>query len=218
MRISAPLSPSASSRSALSRSALSRSVLSRSAPVRRAAARPAPSRRLLLLGALALPALAACGGADEPAPSEATGTASTGAIAADPDALSLEDAWAVAAESDMTAVFGTLVNAGDLPVRLIGASTPAAARAELHETVDAGGGMSMRPKEGGFPIAPGASLVLEPGGDHIMLLDLAAPLEAGTSIEVELALEGVGTLAVTVPVRDFAGAQEEYVGASDGGR
>src|SRR5690606_27441472 len=108
-----------------------------------------------------------------------------------------------------------------------------AARAELHETVavedrddgmqgdgmgddgmgddgtqggDAGHGggmMEMRPVDR-IVVPAGGEVVLEPGGLHVMLLDLAAPLEAGSSVELTLEFEESGEQVVTADVRDEA--------------
>jgi copper(I)-binding protein len=50
----------------------------------------------------------------------------------------------------------------------------------------------------------GQAVSLEPGGLHVMLLDLVAPLEVGTTIQVTLELESGATQVVDVPVRDEA--------------
>jgi len=175
------------------------------------------SRRAALLGALALP-LAACsaGGSDD---GGATGSsASDGAVdTVDTADLSLADAWVKSAESGMSAVFGTLTNASSSAVTLVGAASSAAGMVQLHETnADGSGGMSMKEKEGGFAIPAGGELRLEPGGDHIMLMDLTAPLLAGDAVEVTLQFAGGAELAITATVKDFAGAQENY-SPSDGG-
>lgn len=175
------------------------------------------SRRAALLGALALP-LAACsaGGSDD---GGATGSsASDGAVdTVDTADLSLADAWVKSAESGMSAVFGTLINASSSAVTLVGAASSSAGMVQLHETnADGSGGMSMKEKEGGFAIPAGGELRLEPGGDHIMLMDLTAPLLAGDAVEVTLQFAGGAELAITATVKDFAGAQENY-SPSDGG-
>ncbi len=175
------------------------------------------SRRAALLGALALP-LAACsaGGSDD---GGATGSsASDGAVdTVDTADLSLADAWVKSAESGMSAVFGTLTNTSSSAVTLVGATSSAAGMVQLHETnADGSGGMSMKEKEGGFAIPAGGELRLEPGGDHIMLMDLTAPLLAGDAVEVTLQFAGGAELPITATVKDFAGAQENY-SPSDGG-
>jgi copper(I)-binding protein len=63
--------------------------------------------------------------------------------------------------------------------------------------------MQMRPVEGGFTVAPNAYLELAPGGLHIMLIGLTAPLEAGSTIDLVLTFEKAGEVALTIPVREM---------------
>jgi len=50
-------------------------------------------------------------------------------------------------------------------------------------------------------IPAGETVSLEPGGYHIMLLDLASPLEEGSTVELTLTFENAGELVVTAEVR-----------------
>ena len=68
---------------------------------------------------------------------------------------------------------------------------------------DDAGMMEMRPVDR-IEIPAGGTVALEPGGYHIMLLELVAPLEAGTTIEVTLVFEEAGEQVVTADVRDAA--------------
>jgi copper(I)-binding protein len=166
-------------------------------------------------------ALAGCGGTDSSTPAQTVSSAPT--AAADGDArtaapLTLDDAWAKAVDQlpdpgtmpAMTGVFGTLVNTGDADIRLIGGSSPVAAMVELHETVMSDEGMVMREADGGLVVPAGGSLVLEPGGHHIMLMDLTEPIPAGADVEVVLRAEDGTEVTVVVPARTFAGAEETY--------
>jgi periplasmic copper chaperone A len=63
--------------------------------------------------------------------------------------------------------------------------------------------MRMQPVDE-IPVPAGATVVLEPGGLHIMMLDLAAPLEVGSTIELVLTFEQAGDVVVTAEVRDSA--------------
>ena len=141
-----------------------------------------PTRRAALAAALLLP-LAACS-SDPSDGSEAGGAASDGG-GTSAEGLTLVDPWVKAAEEGMTSAFGTLTNATGRDLQLISASTPSSGMVELHETMgDGSGGMSMQEKEGGFPVPDGGELVLEPGGNHLMLMDLAAPLRPGDEVEI----------------------------------
>lgn len=138
-------------------------------------------------------ASAASAGADEstgaPTPDDDDHTASTPAVL---------DAWSrqPAAGQSVAAVYGEIVNPTDTDLVLVAASSPVTPRVELHETTtDEGGMMTMGEREDGFVIAPGESLKLEPGGAHVMLLDIDAATYPG---EVEVTFEFAGTDAITV--------------------
>ncbi len=124
--------------------------------------------------------------------------------------VTVTDQWAAGTDGGMAALFGTLSNTGDSEVRITAGSSPAAGMVELHEVTGAAGSKTMRPKAGGFVIAPGGSHELAPGGDHVMLMDLTGPLAPGGDITVTLEFEDGSTLPVLAQVRDFAGANEQY--------
>jgi copper(I)-binding protein len=103
-------------------------------------------------------------------------------------------------------------NAGALPDRLLGASTPAAHRVEIHRSVvDAQNVMRMRAIDG-IDLPPGSELRLRHGGDHhLMLIDLKSPLKNGERFPMTLRFEKAGEREVMVWVqqpRDAAGAHE----------
>jgi copper(I)-binding protein len=70
-------------------------------------------------------------------------------------------------------------------------------------TVTGGGMMTMSPVEE-IPVPAGETVSLAPGGYHIMLLDLVAPLEMGSTIEIILTFENAGEMVVEAEVRDTA--------------
>jgi copper(I)-binding protein len=69
--------------------------------------------------------------------------------------------------------------------RLVGASSPAAGVAELHEMKMDGEVMTMRPA-GAIELPAGKTVEFKPGGLHLMLMDLKQPLAAGSSVPVTL--------------------------------
>lgn len=149
-------------------------------------------------------ALAGCAGGQ---PAE-TPAASVHAEAA--ASVTVTDAWAKAGDDGMTALFGMVDNGGATSITLSGAETDAADMAELHETIESDGAMTMREKEGGFEIAAGGHLMLEPGANHVMLMGLTGPLRAGDEVTVTLSFSDGSTLDVIAPVKDYQGANEEY--------
>jgi copper(I)-binding protein len=85
------------------------------------------------------------------------------------------------------------------------ASSPAAKTVELHETVDDNGVMKMEPRPEGWEIPARGTLQLKPGGKHIMLVGLTAPLEAGKKIRMTLNFEKAGARTIEVPVQALGG-------------
>lgn len=127
------------------------------------------------------------------------------------DGVTMTNQWAGAAETGMTAVFGSIENSGSGEARIVGGSSPVADRVEVHEVVpDATGTNIMRPKEGGLTVPAGGTRELIPGGDHLMLMDLTQPLLPGADVELTVEFADGSTLPVTAQVRDFAGGHEHY--------
>jgi len=121
--------------------------------------------------------------------------------------LVIKDAFARATPSGAQTggAFVTIVNNGQEADRLISASSQAAKAVELHETVDENGVMKMVHHPEGWEIPAGGTLELKPGGKHIMLMDLAAPLEAGKQIQITLNFEKAGAKIIEVPVKAMSG-------------
>ena len=129
------------------------------------------------------------------------------------DGVTITDAWVRSAETGMSAAFGELSNTGSEDVTVVSATTEASSMIQLHETVENDSGeMVMREKDGGFVIPAGGTFMLEPGGNHIMLMDLTAPLVAGDDVTFTLTFADDSTLEFTAPVKDYSGANETYEG------
>ncbi|CAN5313968.1 copper chaperone PCu(A)C [soil metagenome] len=71
-------------------------------------------------------------------------------------------------------------------VRLVGAETPAAGVAEIHEMSMDNGVMRMKAVPDGIAIVAGTPLDLKPGGYHVMLMDLKTPIKAGDAVPLKL--------------------------------
>lgn len=66
------------------------------------------------------------------------------------------------------------------------------------------GGMMMMREVDGVALPAGERVVFEPGGYHLMLIGLAAPLEVGTTFDIELEFATAAPMTVTFEVRDDA--------------
>ena len=159
----------------------------------------------LAASAALLLALTGCSAA-----SQDTAEADTSTEAA---SLSIDDAWVKAADSGMSAAFGTLENDSDQDVTIVKAESDASPMMELHETVaNDAGEMVMQEKKGGFVIPAGGSYELAPGANHLMMMGLDAPVTAGDEVGFTLTLTDGSTYEFTAPAKDYSGANETYEG------
>lgn len=100
--------------------------------------------------------------------------------------------------------YATITNTGTTPDRLVGASLEVAATGEIHTMSMSGGVMHMARVSGGLAIAPGATLTLAPGGDHLMFLRPKSQLSEGAKVGGTLIFEKAGTIPVTFAVAGMA--------------
>ncbi|MCM8556336.1 copper chaperone PCu(A)C [Sphingomicrobium sediminis] len=97
------------------------------------------------------------------------------------------EAWAraTAEGQPMGAVYMTIANNGDCDVEVLRVTSGASEGASIHETTFDNGMASMSPIDT-LEIAGNSRITLEPGGTHIMLEGLKAPLEAGSTFKLTL--------------------------------
>jgi copper(I)-binding protein len=174
----------------------------------------------LLATTVAVIALTACGsdGSDAGSGSGGSGT------------VALVDAWArtSAPTQEEGAAYVDVVNGTDETLTLTGASVPddIAKEAQIHETLtdsaststtgamgdgstsgtsggmDGMGDMTRMREVATVTVAAGDTMKFEPGGHHIMLMELRQPLERGQTFELTLHRRGGPDLTTTVTVRD----------------
>lgn len=100
----------------------------------------------------------------------------------------------------VTAAFMILSNGLDRDCHLVGASSPLASSAEVHEHSHHGGMMSMRPVDV-LTIPAGQNVSLQPGGYHLMLFGLKTSLSDGEQTSITLLFEDCEQIELSVPVR-----------------
>ena len=150
----------------------------------------------------------------------------------DSSTASVDGAWARTSpmNAEAGAVYFTVSSDDAMSITGVSVDAAVAGRAELHETVmadmamdddhdhegdgdhdgddehgDMGhGGAMMMQEVTSIDVAAGGEAVLEPGGLHVMLLDLPDPLELGETFEVTLQLADGETMTVEVEVMDEA--------------
>lgn len=99
----------------------------------------------------------------------------------------------------------TVVNHGRATDTIVRITSPVAATAMLHSQVADGGMVRMQHMDAAS-IAPGDSLLLAPGGTHLMLMDLSQLPRPGDSIAVTLVFARAGSVTVMLPVRSYGDA------------
>jgi hypothetical protein len=131
----------------------------------------------------------------------------SGGVAAAHGGASIEvkKAWARTSpvQANNGAVYMVLRNESKSDQALVGASVPAsvAMETQLHETVMGSGGTMQMQEVDEIAIPARSTVKLEPGGYHIMLMGLAAPLETGSKIKVTLEFESGKTKIVKAVVK-----------------
>lgn len=95
-----------------------------------------------------------------------------------------------------------ITNTGTVADALLGATSPVAMSVELHETtMDSSGMAGMHPIER-LEIPAGGTVRLEPGGYHLMLMNVGDKVKVGGTVELRLEFEKAGTVVVQAEVRE----------------
>jgi copper(I)-binding protein len=121
---------------------------------------------------------------------------------AGPSEITLEDPWARPGfQGDNSAVYLVIDNSTDQGDGLIGARSDAANMTEIHlSKMDADGTMTME-RQDLIGIPAGETVALEPGGLHVMLMNLVNDLNVGDKFELTLEFQRAGDLVVEVEVK-----------------
>jgi copper(I)-binding protein len=110
-------------------------------------------------------------------------TLSTAAVA---QSVDVKDAWARSTVQGQKATGAFMKLTAKDGAKLVGASSPAAGVVEVHEMKMEGDVMKMRAIPGGLDLPAGKAVELKPGGYHVMLMDLKAPLAKDTTVPLTL--------------------------------
>ena len=139
-----------------------------------------------------------CGSSTSPTDTVAAETT----VVATETTFTVDGAWARISpmESTVGVVYMNITPSAD--DALVGASVDMAIAkmTQVHETTTAADGSMGMQEIASIPMTAGTPLALVSGGFHIMLMELAKPLETGTSVAVTLTFESGATTIVDVPV------------------
>lgn len=138
---------------------------------------------------------------------------------ADAAHVKVENAWARASVAGQQASGAFMRLTAQEPLKLVGVETPAAAVAEVHEMKMQGDVMRMRAIEA-LELPQGVAVDLKPGGYHLMLQQLKAPLVKDSQVPVTLVFKdakgALSRLSLQLPVRATApaaaGAGHQHMG------
>lgn len=119
--------------------------------------------------------------------------------------LEIEKPWARATAPGAAVGGGYLVirNKGAAGDRLVGVSSPVSARVEIHEMAMEKDTMRMREVKG-VDVPAKKSVEFKPGGYHLMLIELKAPLKQGDKVPVTLRFEKAGEVKTELVVESLA--------------
>lgn len=125
--------------------------------------------------------------------------------------IEIREPWsrATAPGAKVAAGYLEIRNAGAQPERLLSASSSAAQRVEMHVTRRDGEVMRMRQVKD-IAIPARGSYALQPGGAHLMLVDIARPLKKGERVPVRLRFERAGEMEVELEVREIGATQHRH--------
>ena len=110
--------------------------------------------------------------------------------------VQVEKPWARATAPGAKVAGGYMVirNSGATPDRLVSASSPAAAKVELHVHINDNGVMKMR-QVTGYDVPAKGKFELKPGGAHLMFTDIRRPFREGEMVPVKLKFEKAGEVS-----------------------
>ena len=121
--------------------------------------------------------------------------------------VQIDKPWARATVPGASVAGGYMVirNQGSAGDRLMGVSSPASAKVEMHVHINDNGVMKMREVRG-YDVPAKGSFELKPGGAHLMFMDIKRPFKEGEKLPVKLKFEKAGEVDAEFQVGGLGGA------------
>jgi periplasmic copper chaperone A len=125
--------------------------------------------------------------------------------------VQVENAWIRPTAPGVKIAAGYMVirNLGSSADKLVGASSPAAEKVEPHVTLKDGEILRMREMKG-YDIPARGAFELKPGGAHLMLVNIKAPLAQGQTVPATLRFEKAGEVKIEFSVGQPAASGHEH--------
>lgn len=126
------------------------------------------------------------------------------------EGVKVRDAWMRPAQQGGNgAIYFVIQNHSSQTQEMIGAATDVAEAVEMHESQLSGDVMQMRQLES-VSLGPDTEVMFEPGGLHIMLVNLKQDLKAGDEVEVTLHFKNYQDIPLHVPVQDTPPSEHDH--------
>ena len=119
--------------------------------------------------------------------------------------ITVKDPWVRATVPQQKATGAFMQITAPKAARLVEARSPVAGVTEIHEMTMDNDIMRMRAVPG-IDLPAGKAVELKPGGYHVMLMDLKAPITEGQEVPVTLVIEGADKKRETVVIKATARA------------
>ena len=115
--------------------------------------------------------------------------------------IEIRDQYALSSNAMAGAAFMVIHNHGDTDDKLLGVTSDAAQRVELHTHIeDENGVMRMVHVEAGFMLPAGNELRLQRGSNHVMFMGLTTPFKQGDTNGITFIFDNAGQINVSIPV------------------
>lgn len=129
------------------------------------------------------------------------------AVSAFAQNVTVTDAWARATVQGQKATGAFMKITAKDNAKLVGVSSPVAGVAEIHEMKMEKDIMKMAALPNGLDLPAGKAVELKPGGYHVMLMDLKAPLAKDTTVPVTLTFQDAKGVKSNVELKVQVGMQ-----------
>ena len=137
------------------------------------------------------------------------------AVSAFAQNVTVTDAWARATVQGQKATGAFMKITAKDSAKLVGVSSPVAGVVEIHEMKMDKDVMKMSALPHGLELPAGKAVELKPGGYHVMLMDLKAPLTKDTTIPLTLTVQDAKGVKSTVELKLLVGMQAPAMPSHD---
>jgi copper(I)-binding protein len=137
------------------------------------------------------------------------------AVSAFAQNVTVTDAWARATVQGQKATGAFMKITAKDNAKLVGVTSPAAGVVEIHEMKMDKDVMKMSALPNGLDLPAGKVVELKPGGYHVMLIDLKAPLAKDTTVPLTLTLQDAKGVKSNVELRVLVGTQAPNMPSHD---